>query len=53
MLGMRDERVLHESSPAVDEKFIASQWGWTGPYHLEKDVDVLEILKPLNDGMTL
>jgi hypothetical protein len=28
MHGMRDERVvIHEGSPAVDETFIASQWG--------------------------
>ncbi len=53
MHGMRDERVIHQGRPAVDEKFIASQWGWTGPYHLEKAVEVAEVTKPLNDGMTL
>jgi hypothetical protein len=53
MHGMRDERMIHEGSPAVDEKFLASQWGWTGPYHWEKDVNVAEVTKPLNDGITL
>jgi hypothetical protein len=53
MHGKRDERAIHEGSPAVDEKFIASQWGWTGRYHLDKDVDVAEVTKPLNDEMTL
>jgi hypothetical protein len=27
--------------------------GWTGSYHLEKDMNVAEVTKPLNDGMTL
>ncbi len=54
MLGMRDERVVHQGCPAVDEKFIASQWGWTGPYNLEKGIrSIAEVTKPLNDGMTL
>ena len=53
MHGMRDERAVHQGSPAVDEKFIASQWGWTGPYHWEKEVSMAEVTKPLNDGMML
>jgi hypothetical protein len=53
MHGKRDERVVHQGSPADDEKFVVSQWGWTGPYNLEKHVTVAEVTKPLNDGMTL
>ncbi|KAJ1451883.1 hypothetical protein M885DRAFT_528618 [Pelagophyceae sp. CCMP2097] len=29
--GRADPRVRHEGSPAVDEKYICQQWGWTGP----------------------
>jgi len=29
--GRRDERVIHEGMPAVDEKYLLTQWCWTGP----------------------
>ncbi len=53
MHGKRDERVVHQGCPADNEKFVASQWGWTCLYKLEKNVIVEEVTKPLNDGMTL
>ena len=29
--GERDDRVGHEGSAAIDEKWVCQQWGWTGP----------------------
>jgi len=29
--GTRDERAIHESLPAVDDKYICAQWGWPTP----------------------
>ena len=34
--GRCDPRVRHEGAPAVDEKFICQQWGWTGPIIRER-----------------
>jgi hypothetical protein len=39
MRGARDDRTLHEGMPAAegDEKFIATQWCWCGPFDYSKD----------------
>ena len=31
MRGERDRRTEHESCDAADEKYICTQWGWSGP----------------------
>merc|ERR1712228_969520 len=30
--GLTDERPVHIGMPAVDEKFVTTQWGRTGPF---------------------
>jgi len=34
--GTRDERTIHESLPAVDDKYICAQWGWTTPLNRQQ-----------------
>mmetsp|Transcript_16821 Transcript_16821/g.37973 ORF Transcript_16821/g.37973 Transcript_16821/m.37973 type:complete len:358 (+) Transcript_16821:70-1143(+) len=36
--GRQDERTVHASREAQDEKFICQQWGWTGPLDREAEI---------------
>jgi hypothetical protein len=53
MKGAVDERVLHEGMPAIDEKFIVSQWCWPSRYDLTKMTLIKDTVESLNDGIVL
>jgi hypothetical protein len=53
MHGQRDERVLHEGSPVIHEKFILSQWCYPGPYEIKGNPTVDDKTRPLNDNVVL
>jgi len=54
MKGAVNESAVHEGMPAIDEKFIVSQWCWPSRYDLTKAVpQVKESVRPLNDGIVL
>ena len=42
--GARDNRVGHEGTAAVDEKWLCQQWGWTGPLIREELPDSIRAL---------
>jgi len=47
--GERDARIGHEGQPAVDEKWVAQQWGWTGPLVREELPDSIRAKRRLGD----
>lgn len=47
--GERDARIGHEGQPAVDEKWVAQQWGWTGPLVRGELPDSIRAKRRLDD----